>query len=293
MSDASGSGLRARIPPNSELLAVEHPCYVVDAERGMQMLGGPLAIARASASNSDCLECYLRPNDPLSHPLFGVLAPTPGFLLKVTRRPAAATSAGDGASPGGNRQPEVTAEVVGTVASSYRFEGLADYQYVTSAAVRTALDARPRAAGEPFDLIESLRPLGSNVLSIPPALFSMHDTPLDYLPRSQKAGAQKTGGDAASGALLRTHGASQGAAGAGMAPGAALPPRRRRARPGRAVPMHFGQKVDFGSEASPAAPPEAIAKTVDPNDDLCARGPPRRLAPRRPRLRPPPSRRAA
>jgi hypothetical protein len=83
--------VRLRVP-SRPLLAVEHPCYVVNAERGMRMLGGLPAIARASASNSDCMECFLRPDDPLSHPLFGVLAPTPGFLLKVTRRPGSTTA---------------------------------------------------------------------------------------------------------------------------------------------------------------------------------------------------------
>jgi hypothetical protein len=249
--------VRLRVP-SRPLLAVEHPCYVVNAERGMRMLGGLPAIARASASNSDCMECFLRPDDPLSHPLFGVLAPTPGFLLKVTRRPGS-TTAGEA----------ITAEVIGTVASSYRFEGLADYQYVSDGAVRAALDVSPRAANEPFDLVESLRPLEAHALRIPPALFSMYDTPLEYLPRSQRANVRvgTQGAPEASSAVTsapHAKAASTRAAGAG----GPIPPRRRRAQAGRAVPMHFGQRVEFGTDPTPLAPPEAIARTIDPHDEL-------------------------
>ena len=53
---------RRRIPER-ELLAVEHLCYVVNAERGVRMLGGPTAVARASTSGSNdgVLQCSLRP----------------------------------------------------------------------------------------------------------------------------------------------------------------------------------------------------------------------------------------
>ena len=87
------------IPSDRELLAIEHPCYVVNPDKGLRMLGGLPAVARASVANSDCIECFLRPGDPLSHPLFGLLTPTPGILLKVRRRkrtspaPAPATDA--------------------------------------------------------------------------------------------------------------------------------------------------------------------------------------------------------
>ena len=264
-SNAPVDRIRASVPARA-LLGIEHPCYVVNAERGVQMLGGPLAIACASASNSDCIECFLRPDDALSHPLFGVRASTPGLLLKITRRRRSSISSASPASgvppPADPTGEGFAAEVVGTVSLSYRFEGLADYQYVTDASLRAALDARPRAQGEPFDLMERLSSLQANTLHIPPALFSMHDTPLDYLPGSQKSEMRLTADSAdAPSALTKAPGASRGAPGR-------LAPRRRRSRTGRAVPMHFGQRVDFATEPSPLAPPEPIARTIDPDDEL-------------------------
>ena len=144
------------------------------------MLGGPTAVARASTSGSNdgVLQCSLRPDDPLSHPLFGIRSKTAGFLLKITSRrqsrsaEGGAAAAAGAASASGSGPPLVSAEVVGTVAESYRFEGLADYQYVSDRAVREALDNRPRRPGEPFDILESLAPLEVNAMRIPPALFS-------------------------------------------------------------------------------------------------------------------------
>ena len=77
---------------------------------------------------------------------------------------------------------------MGTVQSSYRFEGLCDYQYVTTPEVVAALDPSPRPQGVPFDVRQSLKPLAEQAMRIPRA-FSMHDTPLDYLPKKGAAGA--------------------------------------------------------------------------------------------------------
>ena len=69
-----------------QLLAVEHPCHVRDAERAVGMLGGVRAIAKASRDGTAFLECHMRPQDSLSHPLFGELVRTPAVLLKVRRK---------------------------------------------------------------------------------------------------------------------------------------------------------------------------------------------------------------
>ena len=123
------------------LLAVEHPCYVRDAERAIGMLGGVRAIAKASRDGTAFLECHLRPHDSLSHPLFGELARTPMILLKVRRK---RRRAGAGDAPGGSASSDVlSSEVVGVVKHSYRFAGLADFQYVSSPQLLDALRALP------------------------------------------------------------------------------------------------------------------------------------------------------
>ena len=215
------SAVVAKIPVNRELLAVEHPCYVVNADRAVRMLGGTKAVARASVGSSECIECFLRPDDPLSHPLFGVLTPTPGVLLKVTRRKrkqsegagagaatteraavaATATAGGNSSSGAGSSSgaasssgatssrggagsasastaERVSIEVVGTVRSSYRFEGLCDYQFISHPSVAAALDPSPLKDGESSDVRRRLEPLAEHALRIPPSLFSMYDTPL-------------------------------------------------------------------------------------------------------------------
>ena len=62
------------------------------------------------------------------------------------------------------------------MAESYRFEGLADYQYVSNRAVREALDNRPRRPGEGFDILESLAPLEVNAMHSPGALLMVRHT---------------------------------------------------------------------------------------------------------------------
>ena len=118
-----------------QLVAVEHPCHVQDAERAIDMLGGVRAIATASRDGTAFLECHLRPNDPLSHPLFGELVRTPALLLKVRRRKRT-VNAGGGRGEEGPTSSALSAEVIGTVRHSYRFAGLADFQYVSSPQAR-------------------------------------------------------------------------------------------------------------------------------------------------------------
>ena len=153
---AGDGALRIPIAPR-RLLCVEHPCYVINSDKAIRMLGGHSAVA----ARPEYLECSFRPEDPCAHPLFGVLVPTPGYLLKVTRRrrrPASASAGGaDAAGPssagaagpssaGASSVAEdastgvsASAEVVGIVEQSYRFEGLADFQYVSDPKLCAAL----------------------------------------------------------------------------------------------------------------------------------------------------------
>ena len=275
-------GTRVLIPEACELLAIEHPCYVVNADRGVRMLGGTQAIARASASNSTSMECSLRPQDPLAHPLFGVRVDTPGVLLKVTRRkrkastataagtdspaalsPAPSAPTGPAHASFAASKPKMAIEVLGSVTSSYRFEGLADYQFVSDPSLLNTLEPGPHSANTPFDLIGTLEPLAAHAMRIPPSLFSMYDVPLEYLPRK-----------GATGALGETESVSQkGSAarkrrGDALVVGNALQPRRQRAKTGKAKPMHFGQRVEFDAAAVPTGPPPKIAATIDLEDEL-------------------------
>ena len=180
--------------PTRQLLAVEHPCHVRDADRAVRMLGGTRAIGKASLNGTAFLECHLRPNDPLSHPLFGELVRTPAVLLKVRRRRV--RPSGEGGSDDAQRAtPTVTAEAVGVVRHSYRFAGLADFQYVSRPELLDALSALPSesagAVPQTADGSTSDEPksgtwldrsaLAAHGCAVGPALFLSRDLPLDVL----------------------------------------------------------------------------------------------------------------
>ena len=201
------------------------------------MLGGTRAVAQASMANSESIECSLRPGDLLAHPIFGVLTPTSGVLLKVVRkRMRQAVPMGD--SRGAWQH---TAEALGVVTTAYRFDGLADYQHVSHPSVLTALNPEPLPDGCRHDVRANLEPLAEHAMRIPPSLFSMYDTSLDYLPRKGTSGGSKEAAD--------EHGASKRRRGTALSIGKPLPPRRRRSSWGDARPMHFGQRIDFDAAA--------------------------------------------
>ena len=267
--------LRVRISGAADLLAVEHPCHVINTAKGVRMLGGTLAVARASVRQSDAIECSLRPEDPLAHPLFGVRVATPGVLLKVTRRKRPqGDAAGSSSTPSSGH--ELSVELIGRVSSSYRFNGLADYQYVSHPEVIAALDSSPRGDGKVFDVLNTLKPLAGHAMRIPPAIFSMYDKPLEYVPRSSlpplagpftsdalhaTASEQAALQSNASHLALKRHG--------GGAPGVKeATPRRKRAKRGAAKPMHFGERVEFEGGEVPSKPPPKVLATIDDEDEL-------------------------
>jgi len=217
-----------------ELMAVEHPCHVVDARRAVETLGGGTEIARAFFGRT-ILQCSLRSADPLSHQLYGERVATPALLLRVRRRRGSSGPA--------------TAEVVGKLTHSVRFAGLADFQYVshprlisalsrpweqwpaaTAAAAAPAAPDAPRLVLEPFSL------------SIPPSTFFATDLPQEFLPRRPLASKR----DLSQASTL-------------LAPPVAPPPkRRRRPRCGRKQLMHFGTPIDFDTGTAPREPPDSV-----------------------------------
>lgn len=88
----------------------------------------PQAIQKGLAQSATYLPLHLRPEDPLSHPIFGEKRKAKGLLLKVSRnnhrdQPPAADA--DAACHTAN----VT--VVGRVSTVIQFGGMADFQYVS------------------------------------------------------------------------------------------------------------------------------------------------------------------
>ena len=245
------------------LLAVEHPCYVRDAERAIGMLGGVRAIAKASRDGTAFLECHLRPHDSLSHPLFGELARTPAILLKVRRKRGRA-----GCAAGGSTDV-LSSEVVGIVKHSYRFAGLADFQYVSSPQLLDALRALPTsgtaaAAAPPRaadGTAEEPKPPGAwldesdfarHGCNVPPALFLSRDLPLDLLQLRPEVIARP-----------------------GLSSIFALEQEEERPRKPRArrraggLQMQFGSVVDFvACEVVPQVAKPAVQRQINAHDQL-------------------------
>ena len=72
-------------------------------------------------------------------------------------------------------------EVMGVVEESFRFEGLADFQYLGDPAITKALHIEGMASARTAaELLEQLSPL--NVMAVPPALFSATDLPTQFIP---------------------------------------------------------------------------------------------------------------
>ena len=178
-----------QFPPElPELLSVEHPCFVVNADKAIHMLGGTETLAHA-CSASGTLHCHLRKDDPLSHPLYGELVSSRALLVKVTRKRARGAELASSA--------DMHAEALGIVHQSYRFQGITDFQFSTSSELLASLrDPPPLITPNPAALAAAL---GEHALLIPPATFCNEDTPYNFLPlrpavarREQRTAAKLT-----------------------------------------------------------------------------------------------------
>ena len=233
---------RVHCPPSAPtLIAVEHPCFVVNPAKAMQMLGGTEALAQASCGSAGTLHCHLRQEDPLSHPLYGELVTGSTLVLKVTR----AADRAEGAAGS-------SATVVGVAQQSYRFRGLTDFQFTSSGELLDALRAPQPLTAAPPDAIASV--MDAHALRIPPVTFCNEDTPYAFLPLRP-------------GAARRGHVATRDPAADGPEAWPAAAPRRRRSS-GKSQPMHFGTGVDFATAEVPAAPSSAVARTIEQTDPL-------------------------
>ena len=143
--------------PDREAFLVEYPGYVRNPEAMVKTLGGLDGLTAASTGGDNVLQLKFRPDDPLTHPLYGERQTTKGLLLKLSRPSDV------------NSQCGVKAEVVASVRSKFTFTGMADYQYQSVASSSSA----SRASEGPYG--EETEPL----LCIPP-LFTKADAPLDY-----------------------------------------------------------------------------------------------------------------
>lgn len=141
------------IPASSRIVAIEFPGYVRNVDLATRMLGGVEGVAAAMNTTGSTLNpgglmrVSFRPDDPTCHPLIGDQQPVTGLLLRISRprtnaadvptktagscgRPAAPSSAPHVDIDQPQAPSLITAKVVAAVSTTFRFTGLADYQYL-------------------------------------------------------------------------------------------------------------------------------------------------------------------
>lgn len=165
--------------PVNTFTAVEYPGFVRNANKALDAMGGEQAVP--VTYEGQLVRLALRSNEPYSHSLYADAKPCRCILIKVVKRKTQTPPIESDANNmlvDTQQQPQIRAEVVGTVQTMLQFSGMADYQYLPADTTFTARDLSKCPAvnaperAEPSGVLQPL-------LVVPP-LFSKHDIPLDY-----------------------------------------------------------------------------------------------------------------
>jgi general transcription factor 3C polypeptide 5 (transcription factor C subunit 1) len=169
--------------PSATAVSVEYPGFVRDTDACLETLGAARGeLQRALDSKAQSLQLRMRPDSTVSRPIYGDGVASTNLLLRV-RRPKQ-THARRQALP--EPEPEYEATVVGVVTQTYRFDAMADFQYLGDVSKRrghtteaelgqlieqliTDDDAAAAAAGN-----------AAEPLNLAPSVFSKIDSPRDY-----------------------------------------------------------------------------------------------------------------
>lgn len=208
--------------PKASCIAIEYPGYIRNHQKAILTLGGEGSVQEAAEVDGAALKLRFRPDDPTSHPAFAEKQTTRHLLLRISRK--AESSGSDGADG-------VRAEVAARIATTFRFTGMADFQYLPfdrEQLTRSYDGLPPSNQPEVAEPSKTAHPF----LLVPP-LFSKVDIPLDYGFRQFKA---------AKPAPARERATDTAAAAAG---GGGPPPSSQGG----------GRVVAFGAKSVPSAAP--------------------------------------
>ncbi|XP_077981401.1 general transcription factor 3C polypeptide 5-like, partial [Glandiceps talaboti] len=156
---------------NNKLVCVEYPGFVKNVDKMLATLGGEETVSKIHSDPSRRLELRYKPNNPYCHAACGNRYATTSLLLKVVKK----TKKSDPS------YVEYKSEILGSVETTYRFQGLADYQYlpVQKDEHGEMMSLKPTLLVDKMESSDVV--LGRNVpLFIPPPSFSRIDVPLDY-----------------------------------------------------------------------------------------------------------------
>ncbi|XP_002738728.1 general transcription factor 3C polypeptide 5-like [Saccoglossus kowalevskii] len=158
-------------------VCIEYPGFVKNVDKMLSTLGGEDIISKIHCDPSRRLELRFRPDDPYCHPACGNRYATTSVLLKVTKR----TRKPKAGQTDSAVETQYKSEILGSVDTTYRFQGLADYQYLP---VARQQDGKMESLHQKLFITkveESCEYLNRNIsLFIPPPSFSRIDIPIDY-----------------------------------------------------------------------------------------------------------------
>lgn len=221
---------------DTNLVCVEYPAVVNNVNRMLDSIGGEQGVSKTYADSTKRIELRFRPGDPFCHPAYGNRYSSTNLLLRVRRRTRKGNSA----------ETQISMEIVGLIGTTYKFQGMADFQYLAShnnpegnqVSLYDKIILRKPEKKEFYD-----NPVP---LFIPPPIFSRLDMPVDYFYRPDVMHNKDT---AFQSALMKDH---------------IIAPNRAR-RPNNAIFVNFDDKT------IPSEPLEAAVTTwrklcVHPND---------------------------
>lgn len=211
--------------PDVNLVCVEYPGIVNNVDKMLESIGRDEGVSKTYGDSSKRLELRFRPKDPFCHPVNGNRYSSTNLLLRVRRR----TNKGSG-------ETQISMEIVGLIGTTYKFQGMADYQYL---ATHNDPDGNQVSL---YDKIILRKPEKKEFydnpvpLFIPPPIFSRLDTPVDYYYRPDVLHSRETAMQAS---LLKDQ---------------LIAPNRTR-RPNNAIFVNFDDKT------VPSEPLEAAVKS--------------------------------
>lgn len=159
--------------PDTKLVCVEYPGFVKNVDKMLDSIGGEQGLSKTYADSSKRLELRYRPKDPYCHPVCGNRFSSTNLLIRVCRR----------RRKGSNEEGHMSIEVLGLIETTYKFQGMADFQYLathnepggTQVSLYDKVVLRKPEKKEFFD-----QPVP---LFLPPPIFSRLDNPVDYFYR--------------------------------------------------------------------------------------------------------------
>ncbi|XP_008286561.1 general transcription factor 3C polypeptide 5 [Stegastes partitus] len=157
---------------DKRLVCVEYPAVVRSVDKMLETLGGEATVTKTFAHPNKRLELRFRPQDPFCHSACGNRFPSSNLLLRVRRR-VRKTDPSDA---------EIHMEVLGVIGTTYKFQGLADFQCLAvhseGGKITSLYDKIILRKSENQEFFERPMPY-----FLPPAIFSRLDTPVDYFYR--------------------------------------------------------------------------------------------------------------